>query len=215
MGMADMEDMTGSTATTDVAAMDGTTSAAASSTSPTVYPVATSTPALLASPASGRIHNDEAAVSSSGANMDSMSGMSNVFHFGVGDTLWVTPLTPMTSHGYAGAIVLLVFMTLFLRGLTILRSMAEKHWSPKGSSRCNDGEDDNYLQMGQYRNDEAEDDSSHRPNIIQLIKALFQVTIMAMSYLLMLAVMTFNTGYLLAILVGGFLGELILGWIKH
>jgi len=31
----------------------------------------------------------------------------------------------------------------------------------------------------------------------------------------MLAVMTFNLGYLFAVLAGGFLGELALGWIKH
>lgn len=31
----------------------------------------------------------------------------------------------------------------------------------------------------------------------------------------MLAVMTFNLGYLLAVLAGGFLGELALGLIEH
>jgi len=43
--------------------------------------------------------------------------MSNAFHFGVGDTLWTTPLMPTTGQGYAGGIILLIFMALFLRFL--------------------------------------------------------------------------------------------------
>ncbi|KAI8648725.1 Copper transport protein [Fusarium keratoplasticum] len=211
----DMTGMEGMTATTDVTGMAGMTSVSASSTSHTVLATAANTPTLLASVASDTTLSDEADVSSSAAimdSMDSMSGMSNAFHFGVGDALWATPLTPTTGQGYAGAIILLILMALFLRCLTKVRSMAEKRWNPKRSSRYDGDEGDDYLKMGQSREGEAEAGSGHRWNItIQLTRALFQVTTVAIGYILMLAVMTFNAGYLLAILTGSFLGELALG----
>ncbi|EWZ78488.1 hypothetical protein FOWG_17276 [Fusarium oxysporum f. sp. lycopersici MN25] len=213
-----MTGMEGMTATTDVTDMVGMTSVAASSTFHTALATATNTPTLPASAASDTTLSDEADVSSSAAimnSMDSMPSMSNAFHFGVGDSLWATPLTPTTGQGYAGAIMLLILMALFLRFLTTARGMVEKRWNPKRSSHCNGHEGDNYLKMGQSREDEAGVDSSHRWNItIQLTRALFQVTTMTVGYLLMLAVMTFNVGYLLAVLTGGFLGELALGWVS-
>lgn len=142
--------------------------------------------------------------------------MSNAFHFGVGDPLWTTSLTPTNGQAYAGAIILLILMAFFLRFLTTLRDMAEKRWNPKRPSRCNGDEADNYLKMGLSQADGPEVGAGRRwHTTIQLTRALFQVTTMTMGYLLMLAVMTFNLGYLLAVLAGGFVGELALGWITH
>lgn len=94
--------------------------------------------------------------------------------------------------------------------------MAEKRWNPKRPSRCNGDEADNYLKMGLSQADGPEVGAGRRwHTTIQLTRALFQVTTMTMGYLLMLAVMTFNLGYLLAVLAGGFVGELALGWITH
>jgi len=211
-----MEGMTGSAAATN---MPGVTSLSASSNSPTVFASTASTTTLPTLAASDATHSDEAADSPSAAqtgSMASMPGMANTFHFGVGDTLWAKPLTPTTGQGYAGAIMLLILMAVFLRFLTAARGMAEKRWNPKRNSCCNGDGADNYLKMGQSREDEAGAGSHHRWNAtIQLTRALLQLTAMTIGYLLMLAVMTFNVGYLLAILSGGFLGELALGWIKY
>lgn len=152
---------------------------------PAMNSVATtsSTPTLLASTTSEMAHSDGAAGQM--GSMASMSGMSNAFHFGIGDTLWTSSLTPTNSQGYAGAIILLVLMALFQRFLITLRGMAETRWNPKQPSRCNGDETDNYLKMGQTREDEAVVGSGHRWNTtIQLTRALFQLTTMTVVYLL-------------------------------
>ncbi|UPK96057.1 hypothetical protein LCI18_006992 [Fusarium solani-melongenae] len=208
MDIPGMEGMTGSATATDIPGVSSNGFASTAS--------ATTLPALAASDTT---HSDEVVDSPSAAqtgSMVSMPGMANTFHFGVGDTLWAKPLTPMTGQGYAGAIILLILMAVFLRFLTTARGMAEKRWNTKRSSPCNGDEADNYLKMGQSREDEAGTGSHRRWNAtIQLTRAFFQLTTMMIGYLLMLAVMTFNAGYLLAILSGGFLGELALGWISY
>ncbi|KAJ9132073.1 hypothetical protein NKR23_g11420 [Pleurostoma richardsiae] len=185
-GMAGMED------TTD---MTGMTSVAEGSSSASALAGAASTSTPVTSATSEAANSIEAAGSSAAqmGSMTSMSGMSSTFHFGTGDPLWTTTLTPTNAQGYAGAIILLVLMALFLRFLTTLRGTAERRWNHKQPSRCNSDEADNYLKMGQPREDDVEVGLGHS----------------------MLAVMTFNLGYLLAVLGGGFLGELALGWIKH
>lgn len=187
-----MDGMTGSPVAADTAGMPGMDSAASSS--PVSVPMATvtGTPTILVSTASETAHINEAAATSSMAQMTSMygmsGGMSSAFHFGLGDTLWTTPLTPTTGQGYAGAIVLLVLMAVFLRFLTTLRDIAEKRWNPNKSSRFIGDNADNYLKMGQSREDEAERDSSHKWNTtIQLTRALFQLMTMTTGYLLLVS----------------------------
>jgi len=119
--------------------------------------------------------------------MASMSGMSNSFHFGVGDTLWTTPLTPTSGQGYAGTIILLILMALFLRFLTALKAMAEKRWNPKSAPiRCTDDDADNYLEMQPAQDYEIRPGSGSRWNAtIQFTRAIFQVMTMTIGYLLL------------------------------
>jgi len=185
-----MDGMTESPVATDMAGMPGMDSAPSSS------PV--SVPMFVAPET---YHVDETAATSSIAQKSSMEGMSggmsSAFHFGVGDTLWTTPLTPTTGQGYAGAIVLLMLLAIFLRFLTTLRGMAEKRWSPNKPSRCNGDDADNYLKMGQSPEDEAERDSGHRwDTTIQLTRALFQLITMTAGYLLLVSLLSPSERYI-------------------
>ena len=187
MGMSSMGEVNGMEGMMDMASI---TSVAASSPPDTVLAAMASTPTLVVS-STAETGNSSKADAPSTTQMDSMasmSGMSNAFHFGSGDTLWITSLTPTNSQGYAGAISLLILMALFLRFLTTLRSMVEKRWAPKQPSRCNGDEANNYLKMGQTREDEVEVRSGHRWNTTtQLSRALFQLTTMTIGYLLLVS----------------------------
>lgn len=51
---------------------------------------------------------------------------------------------------------------------------------------------------------------------VDLVRAAFVTVMVGVAYLLMLAVMTMNVGYFLAVLAGAFLGELLFGrWSTH
>lgn len=51
---------------------------------------------------------------------------------------------------------------------------------------------------------------------VDLVRAAFVTVMVAVAYLLMLAVMTYNVGYFMSVLGGAFLGELIFGrWSTH
>jgi hypothetical protein len=64
-----------------------------------------------------------------------MAGMANSFHFGVGDTLWTSTLTPKTKEGYAGVIVLLILMAILLRFLIVATTAAGRYLKSREQNR--------------------------------------------------------------------------------
>jgi hypothetical protein len=119
-------------------------------------------------------------------SMPAMSSMSNAFHFGVGNTLGTALLTPANGQGYAGAIILLIFMAFFLRFLKTLRGMTEKRWNlQRRPFRSNFGDAD------VSREDEAKVDAGYRWNTsIQFTRALFELTAMTVGYLLLVSLVS-------------------------
>ncbi|KAK4070238.1 hypothetical protein Purlil1_13534 [Purpureocillium lilacinum] len=172
----------------------------------------------LASGASETAHREGVAANElpNDTSMASMSGMSNALHFGLGDTLWAKPMTPTNGQGYFGAILLLISMTLLLRFLVIARGRAERRWNSGTPRRCKGVEANDFIKVAQPRKDEADASSGETWSAkIQFTRAAFTLATTSIGYLLMLAVMTLNLGYLLAVLGGGVLGELALGWLEQ
>ncbi|KAH7030557.1 Ctr copper transporter family-domain-containing protein [Microdochium trichocladiopsis] len=158
-------------------------------------------------------HDEESPTTAEISGMDSMGGMRTSFHIGTGDALWIPSLAPSTGAGYAGAIILLMLLTVSLRFVITLEHMINKR--RKGKRALDEAEE-----AGSYfkqSGSDGEDSGSTPPKFklsVLLPRASFLVLTMALGYLLMLAVMTFNVGYLLAILGGGFLGEIAFSWVK-
>jgi len=164
--------------------------------------------------------------------MSSMS-MSIVFHTGYGDSLFSSSWTPNDAGSYAATCIFLVFFAAVYRGLFALKSILEQRWLDAARRR-------RYITVaGQQRESERIDNDADAKKMVLLTsqgveeevrviarsnrgampwrwstdlpRAFMVLLVTLVGFLLMLAVMTLNTGYFLSILAGVFLGELVVG----
>jgi len=158
-----------------------------------------STQGPLVPGASETAHRDGVAASEppNDGSMVPMSGMSTALHFGVGDTLWVKPLTPMNGQGYFGAILLLISMTLLLRFLITARGRAERHWNSGMPRRCNGLEANELLKVPQVQEDKADSSSGHTWNAKkQFTRAAFTLATTTIGYFLSVSLSPMSPSHL-------------------
>ncbi|TGZ82648.1 Ctr-domain-containing protein [Ascodesmis nigricans] len=159
-------------------------------------------------------------------NMDNM-GMSSMSSHSMIMTFFSstkTPLfsdswTPKSSGAYAGTCIFLIILAILLRALTAYKSVLEQRWAQRHARR-------NIViakrnSTGSQTDDEEEETRAVETFVgwgpkpwrwsVDLPRALFQVVLTGISYLLMLAVMTMNVGYFMSVLAGFFVGELAVG----
>jgi len=143
-----------------------------------------------------------------------MSGMSTSFHVGLGDPIWSSSFQPNSQSAYGGAIVLLFLLAIAQRFFFFAK---DKVGSSAGFGRRRAKADSDKFdsengfvgeKQARYEADLLDRENSGGWHV-HIAKALMQLIGVAIGYLLMLAVMTFNAGYLLGILGGTLVGELI------
>lgn len=167
---------------------------------------------------------------------DSMSSM-GVMMMSVFQTSIVTPLysmawTPRNKGTYAATCIFLIALAAVLRGLLALRHYQESRWLDKELNRRyvavagklplaeTISRDSIAKHMTLTENGVEEDvmvvmkkSVRTRPWRVSVdpLRALIDMVIAGLGYLLMLAVMTMNVGYFLSVLGGTFLGSLLVG----
>ncbi|OQV05283.1 hypothetical protein CLAIMM_10051 [Cladophialophora immunda] len=171
--------------------------------------------------------------SSDSMSMSSTSmSMPMVFTTSHHTPLYGTGWTPTTSGGYAGTCIFLVILAIGLRLVFAAKAVCEQRWAVAARRRRFVLVKGRATEAGQIDQDpdaktgalitvngveenvkvvEARDVFPPFRLSVDVPRAVLTTIIAAMAYLLMLAVMTMNVGYFLSVLLGVFLGEMLVG----
>ncbi|KAF9456153.1 Ctr copper transporter family-domain-containing protein [Collybia nuda] len=180
---------------------------------------------------------DHSSMDPSTMDMDMM--MVPWFHFTGGDHLFFESWRPTSSGAIVGACIGLVFLALFDRWFAATRTVMESHWRHRGLSLSLRPSQLYYGKMTSTPSTRASEKSldlkpdvkeetqslpslpDRQANHIRTIppfipshdvpRGIMHGIQTLLGYLLMLAVMTFNAAYIISIVVGLGLGEVIFG----
>jgi len=142
-----------------------------------------------------------------------MQGMSSFVHFGFGDPFLASLLTPITVAGYLALLFLLAMLSFLSRVLLIASDKADKKWRVPAHVHTSESGPGS----GSWIKDEEKQLETASPNKVTglsasllVARSMLKVLNAAVAYLIMLGVMTLNAGYIMALLVGVFIGEVVL-----
>jgi len=150
-------------------------------------------------------------------------------HFTGGDVLFFRNLAPSSGGAIAAACIVLFIIALFERGISGLRALMEIRWRQRAMAvvvtkfdKLNDSASELNVQVplktGQQSRTHGRTLTSRRipPFIPQndVARGFFQVLQAVLQYTLMLAVMTFHAGYIMAILIGLGVGEALFARVR-
>ncbi|VDB95694.1 unnamed protein product [Peniophora sp. CBMAI 1063] len=147
----------------------------------------------------------------SGASV-SMGNMIMYLHFTPGDNLWFYGWAPRTAGAMGGTCVALVMLALVERWLSALKACAEMHWHQRAliemANRTN-----KRTTLGQPQSTPTKIPRTALPFIAahDLPRGLITAILALLGFLFMLAVMTYQVGFILSIVIGLGVGEALFG----
>lgn len=154
---------------------------------------------------------------SSSSMMMTSADMAMVFFQSVTTPLYSITWTPQGQGSYAGTCIFLIVLALVHRVLIAGRSIIfDSNQAPRRHRKDSSSDSDDYPGSKSDLESMGERFRSHWNShpfkvATETARALLEVIIGGIGYLLMLAVMTMNVGYFLSVLGGIFLGTFVAG----
>ncbi|ORY64790.1 Ctr copper transporter family-domain-containing protein [Pseudomassariella vexata] len=155
-------------------------------------------------------------------NHDSSHSMAMTFFQAENTSLFSTAWTPNSTAAYAGTCFFLIFLAFAMRTMMALKPIFEQsQLQATKKSNQNNGAGD--IENG---NKEGRGGSNTKGKgfivefrkrwatwnlTVNFVRAIYELFLVGIGYLLMLAVMSYNVGYFVSILTGVFLGTLVMG----
>ncbi|KAI6358939.1 hypothetical protein MCOR25_007204 [Pyricularia grisea] len=122
-----------------------------------------------------------------------------VFQASTTTPLYLSGWQPISPGQYAGTCIFLIVLGTFTRLMLALKSVVEtRRWRPASYAKATSAEHHQVRKAGVSW-------------LATVERALYDVLVAALGYLLMLAVMTMNIGYCISVLGGVFFGSLAAG----
>ncbi|KAJ7510773.1 Ctr copper transporter family-domain-containing protein [Mycena galericulata] len=141
--------------------------------------------------------------------------MMTVLHFTLGDTIWFAGWVPQTRGAMAGACIGLLILALVDRWLAAVRAMMELHWREAGERLRKANE-----LKGRKDGNEKEKRSGiarmrlRTPPFVpahDIMRGVMHSVQAALAYAFMLVIMTFQGAYIITIVLGLGIGQMLFG----
>ncbi|KZS95928.1 hypothetical protein SISNIDRAFT_483344 [Sistotremastrum niveocremeum HHB9708] len=170
--------------------------------------------------------------------MDDMGGMTSGgmmmpwMHFSLGDSLWFSAWVPQSKGALAGACIGLFMLAIIERWLAAMRGVMEAYWRRRAIVAARIAGISNAATSVNEKESQTEIESLPKLNNAtrpaegriaalrtmapfipahDIARGIIHAAQAALGYALMLAVMTFQAGFLISIVVGLGVGEIIFG----
>jgi len=167
-------------------------------------------------------------------NMDqgmdmNMGNMIMYFHFTLGDNLWFLGWAPRTAGAMFGACIGLLILAIAERWLVAMRGVMEGHWRTRAQIALSNKLNASVVATScdectkpSLKEDETPQAAPPRPNVpwhqappfivaYDIPRGIMQLVVASINVLFMLTIMTFQLGFIFAIVVGLGIGETLFG----
>ncbi|KAK9379725.1 Ctr copper transporter family-domain-containing protein [Kockiozyma suomiensis] len=206
-----------------------TASAVSSATATAMSMAASSTSSMDMDMDMGTTTSSASSSAASTMDMSSSSMSSMTFHSNIADYILSTGWTPDNRGQYVGTCIFLIVLAIIYRATHVIKHRTERYLISRALVKSvpvvlgEDSDVEKYV-AASASGSLAAPDSQRLPSrpfdftharpwrvSIDIPLSVIQFFLSGISYLLMLAAMTFNLGYFFSILGGIFIGELLLG----